>query len=299
MSALGSVFDAAPQRDVRVIERLGGHSGAEVLLCAHGADNFVRKTAAGAGTNPRLRKQAIKQRLFAAQGFPLPSVRSIGKDDDGRAFFDMDYVPSRTLADLVVSGTSFNRTGLVEAVAQILWIFRSCVAGVIPADAFLTKIADVRATTEKNAVAFGHREKIAALAKKLSGLDWAGIPASPGHGDLTLENILVSPGQGVMFIDCDEPFASSYWLDFAKLFQDFDGHWCLRESNASDTAAGAAELTVLGHEFRALAKDANAKLPARLAQLAALHLFRALGYAQSAATVDFVCNATDRVLAAA
>lgn len=300
MSALGSAaFDAVPQRDFRVIERLGGHSGAEVLLCAHGADNFVRKTAAGAGTNPRLRKQAIKQRLFAAQGFPLPSVRSIGKDDNGRAFFDMDYVPSRTLADLVVSGTSFNRAGLIEAVAQILWIFRSCVAGAIPADVFLNKIADVKSTTEKNSLTSGHREAITTLAKKLSGLDWSGVPASPGHGDLTLENILVSPGQGVMFIDCDEPFASSYWLDFAKLFQDFDGHWCLRESDAGGTAAATTELAVLGHEFRALAKDANAKLPARLAQLAALHLFRALGYAQSAATVDFVCNATTRLLAAA
>jgi aminoglycoside phosphotransferase (APT) family kinase protein len=298
MSALGSAFFESLPRDVRVLERLGGHSGAEVLLCEHGADNFVRKTAAGSGTNPRLRKQAIKQRLFAAQGFPLPAVRSIGKDDNGRAFFDMDYVPSRTLAELVVSGAVFDRTGIVEAVAQILWIFRSCVAGTLAADTFLTKISDVTRSTEKNSAAAGHRDAITDLSRQLAERDWSNIPASPGHGDLTLENILVSPGQGVMFIDCDEPFASSYWLDFAKLFQDFDGHWCLRE-DAGDAASAASELAVLGREFRALAKDANPKLPGRLSQLAALHLFRALGYAQSTQTVDFVCRATARVLAAA
>jgi aminoglycoside phosphotransferase (APT) family kinase protein len=297
MSALGSALFDSPPRDVRVLERLGGHSGAEVLLCEHGAENFVRKTAAGSGTNPRLRKQAIKQRLFAAQGFPLPAVRSIGKDDSGRAFFDMEYVPSRTLAELVVSGAVFNRTGVVEAVAQILWIFRSCVAGTLAADTFLGKIADVARSTEKNSAAADHRDAIANLSRQLAGRDWSNIPASPGHGDLTLENILVSPGQGVMFIDCDEPFASSYWLDFAKLFQDFDGHWCLRYS--AGNVAAANELTALGREFRALAKEANPKLPGRLAQLAALHLFRALGYAQSAQTVDFVCRATARVLATA
>ncbi len=298
MSALGSAVFDSPPRDVRVIERLGGHSGAEVVLCESGAENFVRKTAAGSGTNPRLRKQAIKQRLFAAQGFPLPSVRSIGKDDSGRAFFDMDYVPSRTLAELVVSGVPFDRTALVEAVAQILWIFRSCVAGTIPTEAFQSKIADVRRIGENNPAAAGHRDTIAELAERLLKEDWSNIPASPGHGDLTLENILVSPGQGVMFIDCDEPFASSYWLDFAKLFQDFDGHWCLRDG-ANDAHAAATTLTALGRDFRALAKDANSKLPPRLAQLAALHLFRALGYAQSAETVAFVCDATARVLSAA
>jgi aminoglycoside phosphotransferase (APT) family kinase protein len=296
MSALGSALFDSPPRDVRVLERLGGHSGAEVLLCEHGAENFVRKTAAGSGTNPRLRKQAIKQRLYAAQGFPLPAVRSIGKDDSGRAFFDMDYVPSRTLAELVISGQPYDRSGVIEAVAQILWIFRSCVSGTLSADIFTNKIADVARSTESNPEAASHRDAIAALARQLAGHDWTNIPASPGHGDLTLENILVSPGQGIMFIDCDEPFASSYWLDFAKLFQDFDGHWCLRDG-AEDGAAN--ELTVLGREFRALAKEANPKLPPRLAQLAALHLFRTLGYARSAATVDFICRATARLLAAA
>ena len=94
-----------PARDVRVVERLGGHLGADVILCDSGAEKFVRKLASGPGKNPRLRRNAIKQRLFAAQGFPMPAVRAIGKDESGRAYFDMDYVPSNTLEDLLASNS--------------------------------------------------------------------------------------------------------------------------------------------------------------------------------------------------
>ena len=58
--------------------------------------------------------------------------------------------------------------------------------------------------------------------------DWDNIPESPCHGDLTLENILLTAGKTVGLIDCDEAFVSSWWLDFGKLFQDIAGHWCLR-----------------------------------------------------------------------
>jgi hypothetical protein len=86
---------------------------------------------------------------------------------------------------------------------------------------------------------------IVAMAAALIGRTWAGIPGSACHGDMTLENLLLPQNRNTVFIDCDEPFISSYWLDLAKLCQDIDGHWCLRqlylEGTSGPTLVNAAE----------------------------------------------------------
>ena len=179
---------------------------------------------------------------------------------------------------------------MVDAVAQILWIFRSCVSGALPADCFTAKIADIETAASYNKVTSEHRETIAQLSAGLSAADWSGIAASPGHGDLTFRNILVTRGEGVMFVDCDEPFASSYWLDFAKLFEG------LERVTAEDGAA--RERALLAHDLRALAKEASPRLPQRLPQLTALHVFRALPHAGSPEQVDALCRAVSRALSA-
>jgi hypothetical protein len=118
-------------------------------------------------------------------------------------------------------------------------------------------------------------------------MDWSGIPASASHGDLTFENILVAPDGVVVFIDCDEPFASSWWLDLGKLFQDTLGHWCIRTA----PSIGAAEkLAHWAQDFGALAPDP------RLAQFAALHLLRTVQYAKSTDTAAFAIRAALRLL---
>ena len=86
------------------------------------------------------------------------------------------------------------------------------------------------------------------MGNELSARDWSAIPESPCHGDLTLENILLHQRRAV-FIDCDETFASSYWLDLSKLFQDVDGHWCLRHLYL-DAPAGTAVVNAIGRLHR-------------------------------------------------
>lgn len=267
----------------RAIALTGGHSGADVVLHTDDSDTWVRKSAAAPAGNARLLRQALKQRLFAAQGLPFPRVRELGFDAARHAWFEMDYVPARTLGDLVRSQVAFDRKVVIRAIDELLAKFRQTAAEALPPELFLAKIDEIGRFSDDAAL---HR-----AAARLSATDWSGIPASASHGDLTFENILVAPDGGVVFIDCDEPFASSWYLDLGKLFQDAAGHWCIR----SAPSIGASEkLAHWARDFAALAPECST----RLTQFAALHLLRTVPYARSADTAAFAIRGALRLLAA-
>ena len=104
----------------RAIVLTGGHSGADVVLHTDDSDTWVRKSAATSAGNARLLRQALKQRLFAAQGLAFPRVRELGFDTARHAWFEMDYVPARTLGDLVRSQAAFDRGIVIRAVDELL-----------------------------------------------------------------------------------------------------------------------------------------------------------------------------------
>lgn len=293
-AALQTALLAAPD-DARVVQALRGHSGATVTLCDRAGKSFVRKTASGTAGNLRLRQQAIKQRLLAAQDFAFPAVRRIAQDEAGRAFFEMDYIPARTVGELVVGAVPFDRAGVRRAVGEMLHAFAATAQGVLSDRLFHGKIVDIVAQSRARALLAPYRDAIADLAEVFLARDWSGIPQSPDHGDLTLENILIGHNGQVVFIDCDAAWVSSFWLDMAKLFQDLEGRWFLR-GDASPSVDALERLRLLGGEFYALAHKLDPDLPPRLGQLAALHLFRTLPYVQEELLAGFVCAAVPRLL---
>jgi aminoglycoside phosphotransferase len=287
---------------VEEIRVLTGHSGAHVALCRSGEASLVRKRAGTPAANARLTRQADKQRLLAAHGIPLPRVLAEGIDAAGLAYFDMEYVPACTLASTLATAGSYDTRAVLTAVDQMLWLFSRAAGGEIAAETFAAKIDDVARSCLAHPLTASYAGEIEAVRATLSARNWAGIPGSPSHGDLTLENILVSPSRGVVFIDCDEPFASSFWLDAGKLFQDLSGYWCLRHmmqtvQRGADVLNAIQKVEKLAFAMRAVVAAADARLPQRLAQLAALSLFRTLPYARDEGTVSFVLARLRHVLA--
>lgn len=266
---------------------LAGHSGARVVLHARHADSFVRKTASTPSHNARLLAQIEKQRDLARSAVPFPAILASGLDAQGCAFFDMAYVPGRTIADAVMNSTAFDAETVLAAVDKLLWLFRACRGEALAARAFHDKIDTIAGSVDGEAV----RD----CARLLHDFDWNGIPTSPSHGDLTLENIMLGTERNVVFIDCDAPWVSSYWLDIGKLFQDLTGHWCLRRLAQTDIRRANAieKLAQLERLFRPMLEPDLAK---RLPQLVALNLFRALPYATGHDTAAFICTRIRRVL---
>ena len=287
---------------VETTERLlTGHSGARVVLHSNGQDSFVRKTAATAAASARLKAQADKQHALWMFGLPFPKVRAQAIDSAGIGSFEMNYIPGRTIADAVMNSGSFDPVAVVKAVERLMWLFSAQRGAPIEPEIFRTKVAEASGRMLRETEDDQLLDAMLTCAKELLLRDWSGIPETPSHGDLTLENILLTAGKSIAFIDCDDAFASSFWLDFGKLFQDIDGHWCIRslygESadpvrrlNASQT------LEKLGLHIRGLAAEMDSDLPVRLPQLAALGLFRAIPYAHTDVVRRFLCDRIARVL---
>jgi len=277
--------EAPVQGPAPSVHPLRGHSGAHVAYHAAGRRGFVRKTAAGPAANERLMAQADKQRQLHMLALPFPRVLSQGMDAQGCATFDMEYLPGRSVADAVINAAFFDAATLVRTVQRMTWLFAHGTGAPLPARLFRNKIESIAAACDDDATR--------ASAARLLALDWNGIPASPCHGDLTLENILLTTNSTVGLIDCDETFASSWWLDFGKLFQDIEGHWCLRGLYSPGAPSvrrinAVQKLQALGIAFRALAARCDPALPARLPQLAALGLLRAAPYAKDGETRLFL-----------
>jgi aminoglycoside phosphotransferase (APT) family kinase protein len=298
--AVPSAPAATPPEEIH--HTLKGHSGASVVLHTTPSHSYVRKTAGDPSSNARLLAQAAKQRDLGRSGIPFPRIFVSGLSETGHAFFDMAYVPGRTVADAVANAAALDVHAVLSSVGKMLWLFRSCCSEAIPGDQFRLKIESIeRAACASSGTDPALSDAIHECSARLYGLDWRGIPESPAHGDLTLENIMVAADRRTVFIDCDQPWISSYWLDFGKLFQDCYGHWFLRSLyRSTDTTVqlpnAIEKLEKLTSEFRALAEDDEPGISERLPQLAALNLFRALPYAGEPRTASFICERVSRVL---
>lgn len=292
---------AAPIPAREEIHDLHGNSGAHVTLRTGARGSYVRKTAGNAAANERLLAQAMKQNQLGRSGVTLPRVLISGHDEDGLAFFDMEYIAGRTVADAVVNDAPFDRRALGAALQRVFWLFTSGRDVAIPASLFHTKIDEIATRALEREQSAHLAPQILDCAERLNACDWNDIPQSPCHGDLTLENIMLANARGIVFIDCDEAWVSSFWLDAGKLFQDIAGHWCIRQLYDADSAAirrtGAVQkLERLSRDIRALVAAADPTLPPRLPQLAALGLFRALPYARTAKVAEFTCARIGAVL---
>jgi hypothetical protein len=186
---------------------------------------------------------------------------------------------------------------VLAAIERALALFRMTQGDWISHELFHRKIAETAGAASAVPVI-----DIVPLAGALMGCDWTGIPSSACHGDLTLENLLLGQDRVPVFIDCDEPFASSHWLDLAKLCQDVDGHWCLRQlylmSPQAPALLNAVErLHRFGPHLRALAERVAPGFESRRRQLTALNLFRTLPYTRDEHQIAFVLGRMRALLA--
>lgn len=272
---------AGPARP-EFIRALIGHSGAEVALYASGSASLVRKTVRTQAGNGRLLRQSAHQRALSSAGLPFPRVLRDGLDADGRAFFEMEYVPARSLATLLCEAAPFDMAAVTGALERALKFFQLSAGAAIPAAAFHDKLVSIASAEPRAAL----------LVEQLGARDWSGIPTSLSHGDMTLENILLCPSRGLVMIDCDEGFASSWWLDAAKLCQDTAGHWCMRtlycERHGGATWLNAHQrMERMNAEVLAMVMRLEPRLASRLSQLTALHLLRTLPYTSDETLIAF------------
>lgn len=209
---------------------LGGHSGCKILLCKDkGGRKFVRKVSADIGYNARLEKQCKKQEAYLNRGMYTPKVYQKGLDDQQRFFFDMEYIQGVTLAQYIKTISVSNIQGLVDNITKPILLEEQRLNSQTQS-IFLHKIEQVKESTECKYWSPVVERIFAALETH----NWEKFPCSGCHGDLTLENIIIS-GDRAYYIDFLDSFFDSWVLDFGKLFQDAQAMWSYRNEGEVTT----------------------------------------------------------------
>jgi hypothetical protein len=254
--------------EVRVVKRLQGHSGCQVLLCMAGRTKFVRKISASEGYNDRLQRQMEKQRRFRDPSIRAPAVFDCG-ERDGLYYFDMEYIAGLPLHTFV----SMNRMpAILPPVKQLTCFVRQNDGG--------ATVDLSGAVREKIAALTGRDDTTARYAAYCLEHDWSNVPAGYCHGDLTFENVLVRDGE-LYLVDFLDSFADTPYIDFSKLLQDVLLMWSWR---AQDRPPFIKNI-VLYNGLAGMLSPAELELTHRLL---VLNLLRALPYARERADESFL-----------
>lgn len=191
-----------------VIKHLCGYSGSQVLLIREGDTTFVRKF----GQNAR-----NLERLDALETLGIALPRILERSDD---HYDMEYI---------------RHTDMVG------WLSHNAIDGFVRWMSDLISMLDATSVPKDYLLIYRERLSSPALADFIPSLPFSPmdlidrlprhLPSGQYHGDLTMDNCLHGVDGKFYLID---PLTSDYdgWVfDMAKLMQDLECGWFIRNRN--------------------------------------------------------------------
>ncbi|MFW3376475.1 phosphotransferase [Aliarcobacter butzleri] len=199
-----------------VLERLNGYSGCEVYLLEGFGKTFVRKFCKQEYAQ-RLKIQAEKQIQFKSLYVKTPKIFSYNSCIEDKYFIEMEFV----------NGLHFNDYILRKDLFQIKKIVENLIDDILKReelDNIDTNSVKIKLDSLKKFCDSSEKKK---SLKYLYDFDWNLIKNSYCHGDLTFENILVKNDE-IYLIDFLDSFIDTKYIDIAKILQDIDVYWSLR-----------------------------------------------------------------------
>lgn len=209
----------------KVIKQLNGHSGCVVTLEKQRNQVFVSKSAADAMYNYRLKKQLKKQQHFVrAYNVYTPEIFDCGYKNN-LFFFNMEYIQGKTLAEYTNDISISEIPNLITCLFNCLYFENSKIEPRAN-ELFGKKIYDLH----QQLCSFKYLQPAFSI---LESFDWSLVDKSFCHGDLTLENILITHDKKLYLIDFLDSFYNSWMIDIAKLLQDLDLKWAFRNTEVT------------------------------------------------------------------
>jgi len=189
----------------RVVKEFYGDSGNQILLMQKHDKLFVRKTG------DILRNV---ERMYALKdSYPLPNIYGYSKNK-----LDMEYIHG---LDVKTFLSTYHYDQLLKFLILILDKF----AQNSNLKDYTTVYAEKFKQINFDAFTFTADELLEKLPKIL--------PCSNYHGDMTLENILFDHHRGFLLIDCQTTEYDSYIFDIAKMRQDLECGWFIRDNTVT------------------------------------------------------------------
>lgn len=200
---------------------LHGHSGCRIELKDDSKGKvFVRKTSASVEYNSRLLLQAKKQKLFLDLNFKVPEILAEGTTSSGLNYFDMQYLPGLKLSELISNSLS---SKILTEIEYLLYSISALTNEVIEPVSIKQKLDYLSLALREKPLA---SEAISYLQK----YRWESVKIQNCHGDLTLENLIVTK-DGLHMIDFQDVSIESFSQDISKLLFDLKFGWSNRYEN--------------------------------------------------------------------
>ena len=210
----------------RLLKSFSGRSNCKVeLFCLATGEKIVRKTSGEPSYDIRLLKQCTKQKMFNKLGISTPAVKQSGFAENGRYFFDMEFLEGELLSMALFNFTLEQEDALLKEFFSRVDSFKGSAC---PKSnrIFRNKLDELAQKVN------GNRDLMATI-NQLKAFDFSKVPHTLCAGDQTLENVIIS-GNKVCVIDLLDSFFSSWLIDVAKLRQDTLLKWSYRQSTLTE-----------------------------------------------------------------
>lgn len=227
--------------------RLKGFSGSTVEVRRLGTETLVRKTALSPDLNRKLLNEVEKLTELAQIAdtsalFSVPSVLRSGKNTDGKAFYDIEFVPCWQLDFQIPQLNSGQFDRIASRLCEIIEIFSARPIGpqntsITETQNLASEVAYIRGKFEEALVTFNAAESncdqvhslVAEYSDRVRDLD---IPRhcvigvqTFCHGDMALDNVLIGRDDRLYLIDPLVNEHESFMWDISKVFQSSYAVW--------------------------------------------------------------------------
>lgn len=186
------------------IKKLQGYSGSKISLMQIDDKLFVRKQG-------NIERNFEKLATLNVLGYPVPKI--INKQGD---VLDMEYIHGLDIRSYLLTN---NPARLVNFIVETIEKFKLTSKPKNYYDTFYDKLLFVDADSY---LPFTRNELLSKLPKDLE--------QSVCHGDFTLENIIYGQDDEFHLIDVSTGEYDSWMFDLAKMRQDLDGKWFIRNN---------------------------------------------------------------------
>jgi tRNA A-37 threonylcarbamoyl transferase component Bud32 len=210
-----------------IIKEFSGFSGSKVLMIKSLSDFIIRKI-------DNVERNYEKLQILKENGFLVPSI--IDKEDN---VLDMEYIHGQDMKTFLKLE---NPRKLTEFIIDVITQFKNINA--------VSK--DYTSIFENQLSFFSNDKKLPFSSDRLLERLPKVLPSSLCHGDFTMDNLIYKDPHFYM-IDPSTGVYDSWVFDLAKLRQDLDAKWFLRNG---DTTQFNLELSVIKQELQRVFPEA-------------------------------------------
>lgn len=186
-----------------IVQELQGFSGAKIYIVKNNSNLMVRKIGS-------IDRNHTQLEYLYNKGYLVPKI--IFKNDQ---LLEMEYIPGIGISQYLLINSAEN------LLQFLISTFNNFKKNSIPKnyeDVFNNNLSEI----DCSLLPFTKEELFDRLPKHLYQSDY--------HGDFTFENLIYSNTGNFYMIDVSAGPYNSYIFDIAKLRQDLEGHWFLRNT---------------------------------------------------------------------